>query len=178
MPGLSCPIFGTVLILALNGAAAPIMADGAIALPRVRSVHPTIARLITQAAQQSATFRHEIEILEHTDGLVYVHEAYCGHGVLACLVTSVESSGPFRLLNVKVDLRRSEAATMAAIGHELWHAIEALRDPHVTNSMRMLSFFQRVAPSATDECRFETAAAIRTGDDVLGEIIAYNKQGK
>ena len=136
--------------------------------PRVRSEHATIARLIVQATERSATVRREIQIIRLTDGLVYVHEGHCGSGVLACLAMTVETAGPFRLLHVQLDLRRSELETMAAIGHELQHAIEALSDRHVTDGPTIFSFFQQLGPTGSN--RFETRAAVLAGDEVLAEL--------
>lgn len=78
---------------------------------------------LTQATERSATFRLKIDAINATDGLIYVHEGHCEHRVFTCLVHTVEVSGPFRLLHVKLDVRRSERDSMAAIGHE------ALLDP-------------------------------------------------
>ena len=47
---------------------------------------------------------------------------------MACLVHTVKLAGPFRLLRVNLDLRRNDCTLMGAIGHELWHVIEALND--------------------------------------------------
>jgi hypothetical protein len=138
---------------------------------RVRSESVTIVRLIAQATERSATFRREIVAINATDGLVYVHEARCGSGVLACLALTVDLAGPYRLLTVKLDLRRSELKTMSALGHELQHAIEALSDPHVTNDLKMYFFFQQLGP--TGHGRFETDAAVQAGIDVFNEVRAH-----
>lgn len=139
--------------------------------PRVRSENATIARLIAQATERSATFRCEIDAINATDGLIYVHEGHCGRGVFACLMHTVELAGPFRLLHVKLDLRRSELDSMAAIGHELRHAIEALSDAHVINNFRIVSFFRQLGPTGSET--FETPAARRAGFDVFDELRAH-----
>ena len=111
------------------------------ALVRVRSENPSIENLIRDATGLSTTFRGLIETIAATDGLVYVDEGTCGHSVRACLVLSVKVAGPFRLLRVLVNSRgKTDCALMASIGHELQHAIEVLRDPHVTDmhSLRIL----------------------------------------
>jgi hypothetical protein len=166
----------TVLVLAMVLAAGSAPAEEASAPTRVRSEHATIARLIMQATEQSATFRREIDAISATDGLVYVYAAPCGHGVWACLVHTVTLAGPYRLLKVRLDIRRSERETMAALGHELQHAIEALSDPGVTDDNRISSFFQRLAPS--DSHDFETSAALQAGSDVFDELSSNVRQGR
>jgi len=63
---------------------------------------------------------------------------------------------------------------MAALGHELQHAIEALSEPGVTDDARISSFFQRLAPS--DSHDFETPAALRAGDGVFDELVSNVKE--
>jgi hypothetical protein len=137
-------------------------------IPRVRSDHPRIARLVATAAERSATFKGEIERIESTNGLIYVQEGYCGRGGLACLIHTVTLAGPYRILRVNLDMRRDDCDLMGAIGHELWHAIEALADPSVTTDSRLTFFFQQLGP--TNRGTFETSAAIHKGDDVFREV--------
>ena len=116
------------------------------------------SELIALATEQSPTFRREIDALEMTDGLVYVHEGRCGHSAGVCLVHSVELPRPYGSLQVELDLRRTSCDVMSAIGHELWHALEALNDPGITTSSKMVSFFQRVEHTANGG--FETTNAV------------------
>jgi len=139
-------------------------------ISRVRSEHPRIARLIATAAERSATFRAEIERIESTNGLIYIQEGYCRSRGLACLILKVTLAGPYRVLRVNLDMRRNDCDLMGAIGHELWHAIEALADPDVTTDSRLFFFFHQLGP--TERGTFETAAAIRKGHDVFHEACA------
>jgi len=164
----------TVLVVGLALVANRASADEASAPARVRSENPTIARLIAQAIKQSATFRRQIEAINGTDGLVYVHAAPCRHGVRACLVHTVTLAGPYRLLNVKLSMGRPALETIASLGHELQHAIEVLNDPLVRNDSSISAFFRRLAP--TDSHEFETPAALQAGSDVYDELIAAAKQ--
>jgi hypothetical protein len=54
-------------------------------MPRVRSENPFIAAAITSAVERSLTFEQLLASIQGTDGLVYVEEGLCGHGVRACL---------------------------------------------------------------------------------------------
>ena len=144
------------------------------ALVRVRSENPSIAAVIRDATGWSTTFRRLIETIEATDGLVYVEEGRCGHSVRACLVLSVQVAGPFRLLRILINSRgRADCEIMASIGHELQHAIEVLRDPHVTDMRSAYWFFDR--EGRTGSGRFETAAAIHVGLQVSVEACAHAK---
>jgi hypothetical protein len=140
-------------------------------LPRVRdNGDQEIAVLLHDATAGSTMFRRLVEAIDATDGLVYVEHVRCGHHVRACLALTVRVAGPSRVLRILVDTHRDRDEVIAAIGHELQHAVEALSDPHVTNDMAIYNFFQREVP--TDKGRFETQAAIQVGLDVLAEFRA------
>jgi hypothetical protein len=62
-------------------------------LVRDRTHSPAIATLIQEATERSATFRTLVETINASDGIVYVNEGHCGHGVRACVVT-VTAAGP------------------------------------------------------------------------------------
>ena len=142
------------------GVAAPL-------LVRVRSENADIAAIIRGASEQSATFRRLIETIDRTDGLVYVQDGKCKHSVRACLMLSVKVAGPFRLLRVVVDARKTDCQLMGLIGHELQHAVEVLEDPHVTDATTAYTFFERTGPTGSE--RFETQAALNTGYRVSDE---------
>jgi hypothetical protein len=137
-------------------------------IPRVRdNGDPSIAGLIQEATERSATFRRLVDTIDATDGIVYVEQGTCGHHVRACLVLTVRVAGPNRLLRIIVDIHRSHGDLLASIGHELQHAVEVLHDPHVTDTRSIYFLFDRIGQIGED--RFETLAAIRAGLDVLAE---------
>src|SRR5262245_19741675 len=63
-------------------------------LPRVRSRSPSIAAIIREGSARSMTFRRLVERVDATDGLVYVDQGRCGHGVRACLLLAMVVAGP------------------------------------------------------------------------------------
>jgi hypothetical protein len=74
--------------------------------------------------------------------------------VRACLVLSVKVAGPYRLLRILIDTRKAAGdELMAAIGHELWHAIEALSDPSVTDNPSIYQFFSASVQPTADALR-------------------------
>jgi hypothetical protein len=161
-------------LLSVGLLATPITGETLPPPSRVRSEHPMIARLIVQATEASPTVRREIAAITEANGLVYVHEGYCRHGVLACLAMTVGRAGSWRLLRIKLDLRRPDLDTMVAIGHELHHASEALGDAGVTNNVQIVRFFRQLGETG-DSGRFETSAARRAGDAVYQEVRAWAK---
>ena len=140
----------------------------AVSPSRVRSGNLTIAALIRETLARSETFRRLVTTIEASDGIVYVRDGTCGHGVPACLVLSVTKAGPNRLLRVLVDAKKTGWDLAGLIGHELQHAIEVLSDPSVTNDSAVYFFYKQANPFG--DHRFETDAAIQTGLRVRAEV--------
>jgi hypothetical protein len=140
-------------------------------IPRIRANEdPAIAALLLEAPKRSATFRRLVDTIDATDGIVYIQDGNCNHGVRACLTLTVRVAGPNRILRIVVDTRRDHDELLASIGHELQHAAEALSDPHVTNNRTIYFFFDRIGSSHSG--RFETRAAIQAGLEVRAELRA------
>ena len=62
--------------------------------PSVRGTHPELAGAITDAAEQSPTFRQLVAAIRSAGGLVYVHHGTCGRNVRACLLLNITQAGP------------------------------------------------------------------------------------
>ena len=158
---------GVALVCALARAVAADETSAA-PMPRVRSDNPEIAALIQRGTERSTTFRRMVATIDGTDGIVYVQEGKCGHSVHACLLLSITVAGPHRILRVLINTGQPEREVLSAIGHELWHAIEVLRQPGLRTYPAVYSFFDREGPTGSE--RFETPAAVRAGLDVRTEL--------
>jgi hypothetical protein len=137
---------------------------------QVRSSDPALAALIAQAARGSTTFGRLMASVQGTNGIVYVEAGRCGHGVRACLKMWMQASGPNRFVRIAIDRSPADRdiEVMSAVGHELQHALEGLREPSITNGVTMFNFLKRIAPN--DNNRFETTAAVNAGQAVYDEL--------
>jgi hypothetical protein len=135
---------------------------------RVRGVSPRVTAVLIEASVQSKTFRGLIEQVNATDGIVYIVEGKCGHGVRACLTFTITSAGPNRVLRILIDRDKTDREAMRSIGHELQHAVEVLSNPTVRSLGQMYQLYDRIC----NQCdgRFETNAAILAGDAVRDEL--------
>ena len=104
---------------------------------RVRNQQAHVAALIRAGVERSATFRGLVERIDASDGLVFVADGRCGHGVRACLRTSLTLAGPSRLLHIAVEVGRNERQVISLIGHELQHALEVLDEPGIRSTSEM-----------------------------------------
>jgi len=145
--------------------------------PRVRSESPAIRELIAQATERSATFERLMATIDRTDGIVYVMEGRCGHGLRACMSLTITTAGAYRFLRITIDLgTKTEKELMASIGHELQHAIEVLSDPTLTNNVLVYDFYNR-RPLAESNS-FETRAAVQAGLSVTSDLDAWERHSR
>jgi len=133
---------------------------------RVRAVGGPLVRVVRDATVRSATFRQLVDAIGETDGIVYVQQGDCGHGVRAC-VMGVVAAGAHRIVWVRVDVHKSDWDLMGSIGHELQHAMEVLGNPSITSTAAMQAFYKREGRRIGNV--FETSAAVRVGYHVRAE---------
>jgi hypothetical protein len=134
---------------------------------RLRTVGNILTAIVTDATVRSATFRQLVHAISLTDGIVYVEDGDCGHGVHACLA-AVTTAGENRIVRVRVDADTADWNLMGSIGHELQHAVEVLSTRIVSNTHALYIFYQRNGTRTGSV--FETAAAVRAGNDVRAEV--------
>ena len=147
-------------------------ASGQTVIDRVRSSNPSIATLIQRASEQSNTFRSLLGSIQASNGIVYIEQGRCGHGMRSCLV-KVTNAESIRILWVMVDARGDDCSLMGLIGHELQHTVEVLSNPTVT-STAALYFFYRDQADAGSSPGFETIEAKRMGEAVRSEVRERN----
>jgi len=165
-----CPVDACHAVVIVIASLMPYAAGAqtAPAMPRVRSDQPLIAELIANATGASTTFRSLVEAIDATDGIVYVESGQCGRGARACLAHSMQVAGAHRVLRVVVNTRRDRWELAGAIGHELQHAMEVLREPGITTTQGMFFYFFGRSTSTT--ARFETKAAVDAGMQIEHEL--------
>jgi hypothetical protein len=135
--------------------------------PRVRSTSARLRALIRNGSELSPTFKGLLASIEATDGIVYVDEGTCPHGVSACLAHQVTLAGRYRILFVRLDTRNFDRALIALIGHELQHALEVLANPQLTSGSAIQSFY---GVMSSDAGAIETPEAVRAGFAVFDEL--------
>ena len=143
------------------------------AIRRVRDLGDAqIAQLINEGIHMSPTFRSLVEMIDATNGIVYVQRGNCARGARACLVGAIQVAGPSRILRVLVKFPRERRELIAAIGHELHHAADVLANPAVTTTERMFFHFLNERQSMSIMGRFETIEAVRAGMQIEDELRA------
>jgi len=81
---------------------------------------------------------------------------------------SVTIAGPHRLLRILVETNKAPGCELVeAIGHELQHAVEVLRERRIRSDPQIHNFFDTSARAVWD--RFETDEAVEAGFAVARE---------
>jgi hypothetical protein len=157
-------------VLSLSGA----VRAGGNEISGVRSSSAAIRELIDDGMWESPTFRRLVQAIRATDGIVYVEEGVCRHGVHACLLLSVTSTPEYRILRILVDregvlAHRHRFDLIATIGHELWHALEVLAERTLRTTAAIFLYYDRQAPT-DNEHTFETREAVATASRIRHEL--------
>lgn len=141
----------------------------------VRSTDRRILELIEQGCNRSSTFRTLVATLGRTDTFVYIEPGLCGFGhLVACLPHTVALGVGARYVTVLLDQQQTARRKLAAIAHELQHALEVAYAPEVRTTDDLGRLFRRIGysphcPPGLREC-YETHAALKVGQTVEHEL--------
>ena len=157
-----------LLLLATDVAADP---------PVVRVLSPRLAQTLCRAARVSPTLRALLNELERSDLIVHVTgrpitaPAVAWHG-LAGTMQFVTATPTRRFLRVTVDESLPQRRRAAVLAHELWHALEVSREPHVIDRRSFEALYQHIGhPTASRATGwYDTKGAVHAGSTVLREI--------
>jgi hypothetical protein len=153
--------------------AAPAAAAGDGHPPRLRTVDRRVRALLHDAVARSPSVRALVERLERSDVVVYLRcEALPPH--LDGRLTFVSAVGGFRYVLVHLAAERSPLRKMAALGHELQHAVEIADRPDIVDQASLarayaaFGFERRSGHFAVTA--FDTLAAVAVGEQIRKEI--------
>jgi len=136
----------------------------------VRGLSPLANHMLSEGMKRSRTFEAIVETLEGTDLIVHVETNAKLPATVAgrLMFGSAPRNGP-RYLRVQVADTGTRLDQIAAIGHELRHALEVSAAPEVrcTKSFRVL--YERIGERSLPTA-YDTEAAKRAGQKVFLEL--------
>jgi len=143
----------------------------------VRTDDADVRALIAEGSANSPTFKHLIDAVDATDGIVYLLRGSCHARVRACLLLHMTHAGSHRVVRLVIEQQKADWALLPTIAHELAHAHEVLRDREVRSTADMYALYVRIGidpPQSSMQRRntavFETQSAIDTGQHVREEL--------
>jgi len=154
------------------GAAAmqDIGGQGAVARAGVRPLGPDAVELVGQARLRSHTVQRLVKELEGSDVVVYVRLRLmprCRTGRL----TLLGAAAGLRYLKIEVAATPRTEEAIAWLGHELHHALEVASAAGVRDEASLEALYRRIGePQIEPTSRYETDAAVSTGEKVLAEV--------
>ena len=110
-----------------------------------------------------------------TDVLVYVEPRRFANPRLEGTLTFITNAGGRHYLKVQFAADRTPRQQLAAIGHELQHALEVARSPAIGSSMTLAHEYMQIGWEKQPDQggrRFESSAAIQAGQRVWREYVA------
>jgi hypothetical protein len=137
----------------------------------VRAIDSTAGALITDGSRGSRLFRSLRERLDRSDVFVYVEHRMLPSALTGRL-TLLGAARSWRYLRIEIECRQPRLAQIAALGHELQHAVEiadagAAVDPPSIQKLYGLIGFARDAGRR----EFETDAAREAGSRIRRELL-------
>ena len=147
---------------------------------RVRSEDRYLRGLIRRGYDQSPAFRELIDALQHSNVIVLVQPGLCAKGRIRSCLVAVDGSEHDRHIRIRLDPRHTiENGLIAAVAHELQHAVEVAESPDVLDSASLAALYRRIAigrcgQGLSDEC--ETTRALTTERTVYLELQRDDKR--
>jgi hypothetical protein len=115
--------------------------------------------IVDDAVARSPTIRHLVDVIEHSDAIVYVNFEY---HTPALGVTQMLTATPYaRFISIAIDITLPADRREEILGHELQHATEIIAAPEVKDDAGMQALFRKIGWGLRDR-EFETAAAMET----------------
>jgi len=147
---------------------------GRLSYTRVRSMNQYVIALVREGYEGSATFRELVDTLQRSNVIVVVQPGLCAHGRIRSCLVSVNGSERDRHIRIIVDPQHTiRSGLIAAIAHELQHAVEIAEHPDVVDARGAIELYRQLAfgrcrDGLSEEC--ETKRALETEKAVFVEL--------
>ena len=129
-----------------------------------------LAGLIEEGQRRSPLFRALVQQLEHSDVVVYVERGQLRDNLCGRL-QFIGGNQPWRYVKVEIDSRHTLLEQMAALGHELQHAVEIAESPGAASAAFVEQLYRAIGfPMDSGRRRYETQAARETGRRIYQQV--------
>ncbi len=155
---------------------ATVAAAEAQPVPVVRVLSPYLARTLSEAVHLSPTLRALVHDLGRSDLIVHVTgrpplDSFRLTRRLAGTMRFVTATPTRRFLRITVDESLPPAQRASVLAHELWHALEVARAPHVVDQASFAVLYRHIGHATPGSSWwYDTKGAVATGETVRLEI--------
>jgi hypothetical protein len=158
-----------VLVLLTSFIAGTEPRDGS----HVRTMDKRLRSVIDEGLARSASFRGLITRLDGSDVIVYVEPECPMLSHLFGRLTLLGAGGGRRYVNVRISCMLTVTQQIAALGHELRHAVEIADAPSVVDNASLEAEYRRVGFASRvvrNGNGYESRAAIDAAHQVWAEL--------
>jgi hypothetical protein len=139
----------------------------------VRTLDAQLRSEINAGLARSSLFRDLVARLDGSDVIVYVEPECTMSRSLFGRLTFMGAGGGRRYVNVRIACRLNETEQIAALGHELRHAVEIADAPSIVDAASLAAEYRRIGfashgmPSGSG---YESHAAKEAAERVWAEL--------
>jgi hypothetical protein len=143
----------------------------------VRTHEPLLASMLTQAALHSPSFQALLDRLRASDLVVYVRTRFELPQMMHGQLTFVGDGGGRRYLLIDVAWGLMDDNLVAALAHELQHAVEVAERPDIVDTASLGRAYESFGIEKVQRIgkTFETQRAIDTGKRVRAEFMTIRR---
>jgi hypothetical protein len=139
--------------------------------PRVRPYDGRSAALLLEGLERSATIRAIAERLEQRDVIVYVQMQPALRKGLAGTMTWLAATESHRYVRISLNPEMMHDSLIAALGHELQHALEVAEAPSIVDTASLQAYYEQHGMSTDKHINgWDSMAARVAGEDVRREL--------
>jgi len=168
----ACTLF---ILLTLSTTLAVVHAQDAATASHVRGLDEASIMMIRDLAARSATGRDLVDRLEQSDLVVYVRRRLFLTAMLNGRIGFVRGTCTHRYVAIEIAAPRNYIEQLAALGHELQHAVEIAGEPEVCDASALAELYTRIGDPVERwgglADSFETHTAAETGIRVRRELL-------
>jgi hypothetical protein len=148
--------------------------DAGVPTSHVRGTDDATTLLIRDLVARSTIGRDLVDELDRSDLVVYVRRRVFPTVSLNGRIGFVRSDHRRRLVAIEIAVPRNYVDELAALGHELQHAVEIAADPTVCDAASLAALYSRIGDTAGlwtgSEESYETRAAAEAGRRIRREL--------
>lgn len=144
--------------------------------PRVRPYDGRTAAMLLEGLERSPTLRAIADRLEQLDVIVYVKMHPALRKKLAGTMTWLAATASHRYVCISLNPEMGREALIAALGHELQHALEVAEAPWVVDPASLQAYYEKHGHSTVKHINgWDSLAAQVVGDDVRRDLAGMRR---
>lgn len=137
----------------------------------VRTMNTHLQTVIAEGMARSSSFRELVTRIDASDVIVYAELECTMSERLFGNLTFMSAAGGRRFVMIRISCALTSPAQVAALGHELRHAVEIANAPSVVNEVSLAAEYRRIGfPARAVSRGFDSRAAIETGQRIWVEL--------